>query len=150
MPDSGPNWGILSRGYVKLEVMRLLAAGELSQTQIAEKYGVSPAAMTQFKQRNAEGIEEIRVAMVRGVGDELAGLWIAKKANRISEYQNQIDRIAEKAEAADWKISSEWIKTAQTAIRSVAEELGDLAKSQVTVNGTVHYTVEGVDPEALK
>ena len=145
-----PNHGNLTRGHIKLEVMRLLAKGEMTQKAIADRYGVAQPSVFEFKERYAAEIQAIRDAARDKANEEFAGLWVAEKGARISEYQHQIDRIAEKAEAADWKLSPEWIKAAQTALRSVAEELGDLQKSQVTLNGTVHYTVEGVDPEALK
>lgn len=146
------------------QIVRLLAAQELSLGQIAERYHCTPQAVGQFRDRNAEEIAAVRADM----DNEFAGLAIASKVNRVALLQE----IAEKALQPVPKISangkvtyvtnedgeSEMVmevdaRAAMAALKQVAEELGQLvAKSQVSgdMQTTTTYRIEGINPESLK
>lgn len=146
------------------EVVRLLAAEEISQADIARRYDVTTSAVTQFKQRHAEEIAAVRADM----DDEFAGIAIASKVNRVALLQ----QIAEKAlepvpkVSANGKVAyvtnedgeSEMVmevdaRAAMAALKQVAEELGQLVqRSQVSgdMNTTTTYRIEGVSPADLK
>lgn len=147
------------------QVVRLLAAAEISQTAIAEKFGVSQPAVSQFAKRHAEEIAAVRADM----DDEFAGIAIASKVNRVALLQE----IAEKALEPVPKVSANGkvtmvinpdtkepeivmevdARAAMAALKQVAEELGQLVqRSQVSgdMNTTTTYRIEGVAPDDLK
>lgn len=152
-------------GLKRMEVMRALALGEESQSQIAERYGVSQPAIAQFKARYAVEIQEIRENMA----DQFAGLWITKKHNRLAMYEEiaaqalkptpkvtpagkvvrDVDPITGNAETVmeiDGRLAAQVAKQA-------AEEMGQLpTRLQVSgeMNTTTTYRVEGVAPEDLQ
>lgn len=125
----------LSRPWTKRALMRDLALGNTTQRELAAKYGVSEPAMTYFKQRNAEQIEDIR-ANAEG---EFAGILISQKANRLQAY-------ADLLEDADPKLATR-------VLRQIAEEMGHLPQ-RVQLSGQVdtqtRYQIDGVDPGDLR
>lgn len=142
-----PNYGSISRGRAKLALIQELALGESSQRQLAEEFGVSQQSICEFAQRFKGEIEARRADQ----NNKLAGLWIADKANRIAEYEAQVELINQKliSDKGEYqKVSPEWVKAMQAALKSVAEELGDLTKN-VNMSGQVKYEIAGVDPEEL-
>jgi hypothetical protein len=154
------NWGALSRGHVKVALIRALATGEKSHRKLAAEHGVSPQAVDQFAERNADRI----AAVAADLDNEFAGLWIADKRSRLAEYQAQADYIEallnsdQDEEPADGKgrnrvtVSvAELLRTAQSALRAASEELGQLpGRVSVQITGDVHYAVEGVQLGALQ
>lgn len=128
-------------GYKKLELMRLLATGEHSVSDLAVMYESAEGTIRQFRERHKVQIAEI----VANMEDQFAGLWIAKKENRIAEYQSQAEKFRD---ADDPKL----VARTQTALRSVAEELGALPQRlQVQQEKqTVHVVLEGVDNAKLQ
>jgi hypothetical protein len=138
------------RGYQERLLKIDLAKGDLSQEKLAAKYGVTGPAIHHFKTRHAAAIAEIKAQIDEGVRAEIVGLWIADKANRIAEYQKDVELLTEQVvdgslEPQDFRGA---MKVKQAALRNVAEELGEL-KVQVETDGTVKYIVEGVNPEDL-
>ncbi len=147
------------------EVVRLLAAGDLSQTEIAKRYGVAQPSVSQFARKHAEEIRQVREAM----DDEFAGMAIASKVNRVRLLQE----IAEQALVPVPKISANGTTTyainpetgesemvmevdgrlAAQVLKQVAEELGQLvqrSQSQAEVQATTTYRIESVSVEDLK
>ena len=143
--------GALERGHVRARLIRELATGEHTQVELARRHGVDQSAISRFASRHAE-----RIADVAGkLDDEFAGLWIAGKAARIAEYQQQVDDIAdlmddpERAARAGVQ-AAEMFRTAQAALRAVSEELGQLpARVQVQHSGSLDVRLNGVDLAAL-
>lgn len=126
--------------WQKTEVCRLLATNEVQRSEIARRYGVTRQAITQFAQRHAREIEEIRERL----DDEFAGQWIAEKRARIDALQ------AEYEAAMQGRLAGhhEWIKTRTAILRAVAEELGQIPnRSSVQVTGIVTHRLIGVDIE---
>lgn len=139
------------RGY-KARLLKIdLAKGEETLERLGQKYGVSGPAVSKFKTANAEEIEDIKRQIAEGVRQEVVGLWVANKANRIAEYEKHLAILDEQIESdgLDATDVRGALKVAQQALRNVAEELGDL-KVSVDVDGTVKYTVEGLNEEDLK
>ncbi len=121
----------LSHPAVKLKLIRELALSGKTQRQLAEEYGVVESSMTEFKHRHAEAINDVR----ENASDEFAGLWIAKKQNRIQAYMDQVDFLAQRVEDGTEDPEAAF-KVAQSALKAVAEEMGQLT-ARVAVAGDV-------------
>jgi predicted transcriptional regulator len=150
------------------QVVRLLAAAEISQTEIARRFNVSQPAVSQFASKHAEEIAAVREKM----DDEFAGLAIASKVNRVAAYE-ELYEVAVKPTpkiAPNGKIVREMIKDPDTdelvevtvnevdvrsaagILKNVAEEMGQLVqRSQVSgdMTTTTTYKIAGVDPSDL-
>ncbi len=139
----------LTHPAVKLKLIRELALSGKTQHQIAEEYGVVDSSITEFKQRNADAINQVR----ENAQDEFAGLWIADKANRIMAYQEQIDAIQRALQDGTVEDVTQLLKVQQAGLKSVAEEMGQLT-ARVAVQGEqtikVEHRVLGIDTEALR
>lgn len=133
----------LTRGWKKQQLIRELAQGDKLQQQLAREYGVSQGRISQFKTENAVAIEQCRLDME----NEFAALWIARKLNRLAEYEADVEELNKLPKG------SRSYRDKHRALRQAAEELGHLP-NRVTlageVNARVRYLVDGVDDEALK
>jgi hypothetical protein len=144
--------GSLERGHVKVELIRLLAAGEDTYTSLAARFGVAQPSISAFAKRHAERIADVSAKL----DEEFAGLWVAEKRNRIAELQEQVDRVTElitdPEKAAKAGVgAAEMERVIQTALRAVSEELGQLpARVQVQHSGQMEIVVSGVDTAALR
>lgn len=130
----------LERGWVKHRLVRDMAIGEKSQRTLAEQYGVSQTSISGFKKRHLLEIEEVR----NNMADEYAGLWVAKKLDRIREYQEAAEKMASGASPRNQEVLV-------SILKAVAEELGQLpARTQVNVSTeqTV-YQVVGVSVDDI-
>lgn len=149
--------------FVAPKLIRELALGSQTQSQLAEKYDVTPAAITYFKQRNADAIEAIR----KDSNDEFAGILIVQKAHRLGLLEQLIQkalepqpkvsasgRVAyvEKDDGSTEMVEEIALDSAARMIKQVAEELGQLP-NRLTLSGDVNvhtsYRVEGVDTDDL-
>jgi hypothetical protein len=141
--------------------MRDLALSGMTQQAIADKYGVTQGAVSQFKDKHAEAIAEIAAA----ADDEYAGIWIAQKQNRLEA----LAEIAEIAMQPTPKITTKGTvvfhpetgdlvsevdgRLAAQVMKQAAEEMGQLpTRLQVSgdMNTTTTYRVESVNVEDLK
>jgi hypothetical protein len=132
--------GALERSWTKHRLIRDMALGEKTGAELARIYGVSAAAISLFKKRHLHEVEEIR----ENLADEYAGVWVARKLERIRSYQDAAEKMS----------SGESPRQAEVLVgilKAVAEELGDLpARQQVTVNtADVTYQIIGIDIEDL-
>lgn len=130
----------LERGWVRHRLIRDFALAEKSQRDLSEQYGCSITSISQFKKRHALEIEEVR----NNLADEYAGVWVARKLDRIREYQ----------EAAEKMASGNSPRNAEVLVsilKAVAEELGQLpARTQVNVNQqTVEYQIVGISVDDI-
>lgn len=129
----------LSPGHIVNKLCRELAVAEKTQAQLSEEYGVSQSAVSQFKTRHRDRIDAIRGKL----DDEFAGLWIANKANRIAEYQADVEFIGATTKA-------ELLRVKAVILKAVSEELGQLpARVNVNVSTPVTYVVHGINPDDL-
>lgn len=135
-----PVRGHLERGWVKHRLIRDFALGEKSGRELAEIYGCSVTSISAFKRRYALEIEEVR----NNLADQYAGMWVAKKIERIREYQEAAEKMAKGESARNQEVLV-------SILKAVAEELGDLpARTQVNVS-TEHtvYQVIGISEDDI-
>lgn len=156
---------ILERDVLtRVTVMRLLAEG-VQQTKIAQRFGCTQGAVARFNQRHVEQIQQIR----EDLENEFAGLVYAEKANRLAEYEQDVQTSnAEIDNALNGRLSAEVVtedgvtevmqdvsdtvarllRGKHRALRSIAEELGQLPTKMIVQtdnSAKVHHIVEGVD-----
>lgn len=126
----------LERGWVKHRLIRDFALGEKSGRDMAKEYGVSETSISAFKKRNSMEIEEVR----NNLADEYAGVWVAKKIERIREYQTAAEKMAVGTSPRNQEVLV-------SILKAVAEELGQLpARQQVNVSTeNVTYQIVGID-----
>lgn len=132
--------GHLERGWVKHRLIRDFALGEKTGIQLSAQYGCSVTSISQFKKRYALEIEEVRNALA----DEYAGVWVARKLDRIREYQEAAEKMASGSSPRNAEVLV-------SILKAVAEELGQLpARTQVNVsNETTVYEIVGIDPSDI-
>ena len=138
-----------------------LAHSGKSQGELAAKYGVSQPSISDFAERHAATIQQIR----DDAADEFAGLAIAKKAARLEVYRELLDAAMQPVPKTAGK-DADYVRdedgnvvyeidaaVAGKLLRNVAEELGHLP-NRVTLGGEVgirtDYTVNGVAPDNLR
>jgi predicted transcriptional regulator len=138
----------LEKGWVRYRLIRELAQMEKPQTVLAEEYGVTQGAISQFATRHASEVAEVKA----DIENEFAGLWIADKKQRIAEYAAEIELIDEARGGTVRNMRDvELSKLKAAVMRAVADELGQIpARMSVSVTQRVTYTIEGVDPEQLR
>lgn len=140
---AGATWVL--RGHVGLRVKRQLAEGKLTHQEIAEELELDRSTISFFAKKHRAEIEEIRA----DIENEFAGLWVAKKAARIAEYTEVIEKIdvlLEMDPSANDR--SALLGRKQQALKSIAEELGQLT-ARHEVSAKVNYKVNGVSAEDL-
>ena len=104
----------------------MLASGDVSQRQLATRYGVSHVGIQEFARRHSGEIDRCR----ERAEDRFAALWISSKLNRLAIYQEQVEDVLEMlADGARVSVPvAELMRTAQTALRAVADELGQIPR----------------------
>lgn len=137
--DKQPTRTTRLRGWVKYALIDDLIDGTTTHEELGIKYEVTHQAISEFKKRHAAIIEERR----KNAADEFAGMWIAKKKNRVAAYEADVERIDE------LEADPQWTRIKHAALKSVAEELGQL-KTYIDAESRVNYTVDGVDMDKLQ
>lgn len=127
----------LSNPWIRGQLIADLATGEYKQTFLAEKYGVSNSAISQFKTRYSPQIEERRERLI----DEYQDLWISTKYNRLAALQTLAEELAED------DTTPRTAEVIDRLLRSAAEELGDL-ETKLSVN-VAEYRITGIDLDKL-
>lgn len=140
-PEDGKRRYQLERAWVRHKLIRDLATNDATQVELADRYGVVPQSISQFKQRHQTAIDEMRADLE----NQFAALWIAEKASRLAEYQQDVEDIGSTS-------NHELLRAKHNALRSAAEELGQLpSRYNVQVNNApVTYKIDGVDLEQLR
>lgn len=158
-------------------MISMLARG-VTQSEVAEHFGLHPSTVNQFAKRWQPDIEARREL----VEESMADIWIADKRARVIAYADDVERIDEllgdidlgealEAWAAakadgDQELEAQLLDRIagsavgdyallihkHRALKSVAEELGQLPNRQtIEHQGAIAtYRVEGVDMEALR
>lgn len=133
--------------WIKLATQRDLAEGKLSMTEIAAKLDISINAVSQFAKRHAPVIEAMRADLQ----NEMAGLWVAEKQNRIAVLQEDIENADFLQSILPGGDSGAVARIKHNALKQVAEELGQIPnKSQVQHTGKVEYNFVGIDTADLQ
>jgi hypothetical protein len=130
----------LEHDDVRPYLIRDLAVSDKTQKVLASDYDCSPAAVSMFRSRHAEEIENYRDTLPPSK-DALAELWIVDKAERIKMMQETIKWLDDETDLDSAKIKLAYLK-------QVEESTGQAAP-KVTVTKTVNYTVRGIDMEDL-
>jgi hypothetical protein len=133
------------RGHVRLQLIRELALGVHSERELAAMFHVSGPAIHQFKVSHAEAIESARL----DIENEFSVLWIANKAARLAELQDDVERINDALDKIAPEQRPRLYAAKRAALRNAAEELGQLAPKAVNVGTTVRYEIVGVDLDQL-
>lgn len=144
---------ILERGYIKVDLIRDLAQGDQTQIVLAQKYGVTQGAISQFASRHAEEIGAVRADL----DNEFAGIWIASKRKRLGALSGEADRLytmledeqAKPKDQQDYRAITALTRELRSTARNVAEELGEL-KTTVALDASVlRIELHGVDEDKL-
>lgn len=122
-------------------ILRAIAEGR-QLFQIAEDWGVSYGALKVWKHRHKREVAEIAAELA----NPFAGMWIAKKENRIRELQGDMEKLAT---AGDMLSAGEVARARTIITKAVAEELGQLpGRTAILINPVIHV-LEGVDRNDL-
>lgn len=142
--------GKLERGWAKYRLIADLAAMENTQVELAEKYSCVQSTISDFAKRHAAEIS----AKKQALADDLHGLWVARKADRLAEYQQTIEDIEDFVESTDMsdKDAREAVALKLRALRAVADELGQVPQRPAGGGSqtTVTISVDGVAVEDLR
>jgi hypothetical protein len=141
-----PPRGSVLRGPVKVRLIHDLALDAFTERALAEDYGVSQPSIHEFKERYAYQITVAR----SDIENQLAGLWIADKLNRLAELEDDVEHINAELETAPIALRPRLYLAKHRALRNAAEELGQLAPRKIDATVSVRYEVVGVDMAALE
>src|SRR5260370_22713040 len=83
------------RGYSKRKLIIAMADGTKTMSQLANEFNVSTSAIQQFKERNKAEILSTMDTMNEVLAEEVRGLWIVDKGNRLAEYQSNYEGIGD-------------------------------------------------------
>lgn len=151
----------LYRGHGRLGMIRDLAFGEFSHSEIAKDVGCTIADVREFEETYADEIIEVRAALAGHLAIETAGLWVSKKQNRLAELQSDVedlnDVIASLRDTGrlGHKVHHDTVKVKISALRAAADELtprGAAALRRETDKddkNVVRYVIEDPDIEAM-
>jgi predicted transcriptional regulator len=151
--DSGETSHIVpirSRGIedvlTRANLIRDLAAGDTSQTDLAARYGVTQSAISKFAGRH-----QLAIIDARGhITEEGAGLWIASRRARLAEIQRVAEDVnaeVDRAISDGTPLDAGVLRVKLTALRNAAEELGQL-KDTGGVQ-TLRIEIPGIDMTKL-
>lgn len=145
-PRRSRNHGKLERGWVKIRLLQELAAEEKTQRMLAQEFSCAASSIAEFKERHLDEIATIR----RDMANELRGLWIAEKINRLAEYQQDVEDLNAMLENTPLPDA---MRLKMLNLKAVAEEMGHLpAKTAINVEGaSVVYRISpSVDLDQLQ
>src|SRR5215472_1344319 len=83
----------LCRGRTRLALIRDMALNELSDRELAMQIGCDVHTIKAFRALYATEISEVVGALAGQLAMETAGLWIAKKQNRVAEIQSDVEML---------------------------------------------------------
>ena len=133
--------------------------GTMSHREIAKQEGITLADVADFAAENERSIAEVQQMLLGKLAEEVAGLWVSKKSNRLAEYQEEIEQIRDylaelRADGIYWSRSHrDMLREYLALFRQVADELGaypQRASAPARTGQTVHYVIETDDTKALQ
>lgn len=134
------------RGWRRILLINELALDARPQTELAEAFEVTQAAISQFAARH-----RMRIANARAeIESSVAGLWIADKTSRLAELEDLVERLNDEIDGAPAELLPRLALAKCRALRNAAEELGQLAPKRIDVGVQVRYEVVGVDMDRLR
>lgn len=114
----------------RTEILDMLTAGK-TQAEVARVTKVSREAVSKFVERHLEEL----TARTEAIEAEAANFAISNKVWRIGEYQSLYSTAKAEIDVAEdtyGKVAA--VKAASSALKAVAEELGQLPKADITLN----------------
>src|ERR1044071_2845665 len=155
-------------GLKRNGLIRALALENVTQKELAERYGVTQQSISEFKLREAEAIAAVRAE----ADNEFAGILIAQKAERLRALEElfEVARTPTPKVAPNGKLIREEIedetgrvvevivqevdvRAAAQVLKQAAEGMGQLpTRLQVSgdMNTTTTYRIEGFSAEDLQ
>jgi len=133
--------------HEKRNIFIELAKG-VSSTILGPKYGVAPSSVRSLAMDHRAEIAAYREQITAGIEDQVIGLWVADKANRVTQLQQVIEQVNDALPGGVTNDDTVLLKVKMSALRQAAEELGQLVH-RVDAGGKVSYTIDGVDMEGL-
>lgn len=127
----------LTNEWTKQQLVYDLAKADITQVELAEKYGVSQPSIAKFKKNHMHLIEERREKML----SEYGSLWVAEKFNRLAARQNEIEKLLE------LRTTNRNSEIIGKHLNDIATELGEL-ESKVSVE-IAEYKITGIDLDKL-
>ncbi len=115
--------GKLERPGPRANLLRQLARGEKTQTQLAEIYDVAQSSIAEFAQRHKEEIEARRNQEYSA----LDNVWIANKEARLLELSQLYQHLE------DGDVEPDVVRAAKDLLRAAAEELGQIPNKTTVV-----------------
>lgn len=133
-------------GHSKRAIIRDLAAGELTDVELSEKYDVTIPWLRTFTGKYMEQIFAIR----NDPTDELSHLWIAKMVDRLAEIETDVEFI-NTTFLDGVPPSADLLRAKLAMLKHAAEMLGQLMPKMQGDGMLKHvtYTIEGVDPNLI-
>ena len=170
VPYEGRHRFHLERGWRKRYLIIELAKGDIPKRELARIMKCHKSSVIDFERRHQAEIAET----ITRIEDEFVGLWVASKANRLAEYQQDVedaneiimDEFGERSApresdpldpGANDEVSDRpnmapiWVRLKEQALRAVAEELGQIPnRVRMDLGGQVAtYHLEGVDLDRM-
>jgi hypothetical protein len=131
-------------GPMRVSLIRDLALAAHTHRQLADRYGRSVQAISQFSSRNADEINDVRLEM-----SEPMEVWGVRKEEQIALIREQIDRARARIESGELTATQEkgWGNLLIKAIHQLSEITGQLpARTLADFSGPVQVVHEiGVD-----
>ena len=158
-PAEPPSW---ARGRVRLALLRDLAVGE-DHKLLATTLGVTVADIRRFEQANQQEISKVVAELAGKLAADTAGLWAAKKHNRVAELQQShedlelvLNHLRNKGVDDGSGLGS---RRHYNALRGQIAILGAIAAEMEPRRGQptqpdgehqpVRYIIDGIDPQKL-
>ncbi len=157
--NSGLTIGQLYRGHEKRQLIIDIAMGTLTHRELAKREGLALQDIQDFAEEHERDIAECQQMLMGRLAEEVAGLWISNKANRLAEYQEEIEELRDflaelRENGIRWSRSHrDMLKAYLELFRQVADELGaypQRASAPARTGQTVHYVIETDDTKALQ
>jgi len=118
----------------EINMIHDLACTPLSQREIAKKYDVTPARVSQFKQEHLALIDQ----KMTEAWDNATGERVRSQEWRMREYEKDLIKM-------DNKRSPEFVKVRAQILKQIAEEYGQIApRTQIAIIPAQHIVI-GVD-----
>jgi len=129
------------------ELIADLAADE-PRDEILAIHGITDEELTAFENQH-RGTVGVTRANIHQIWFDMK---IADKGWRLAQYQSDVEEIGKRPLDKDEKLSAPLLKAKQSALRSAAEELGDLPRPSIGAGEdvpSIRIEVVGINPEDL-
>jgi hypothetical protein len=151
--------GRLYRGHEKRRLIIDLATDAASYREIAKREQIGLRDLQEFAREHEREIAECQQMLMGRLAEEVAGLWVSNKANRLAEYQEEIEEIrltlADLRDGGSYwsRAHRDLLRAYMDLFRQVADELGaypQRAGAPARTGQSVHYVIETDDTRALQ